>query len=57
MHVLCLNDFSCLDALVFVAEIVTIGSSLELLSCVKFIAPENVLCYGMKLSNILMHNK
>ena len=44
MHVLCLNDFSCLDALVFVAEIVTIGSSLELLSCVKFIGPETVLC-------------
>ena len=44
MHLLCLNDFSCLNALLFVAEIFTTGSCLELLSCVKVIAPETVLC-------------
>ena len=44
MHLLCLNDFSCLDALLFVAEIFTIGSCLELQPFVKFIAPETVLC-------------
>ena len=43
MHLLCLNDFSCLNALLFVAEIFTAGSCLELLPCVKFVAPETVL--------------
>ena len=44
MHLLYLNHFSCLDALLFVAEIFTIGSCLELQPFVKFIAPETVLC-------------
>ena len=44
MHLLCLNDFSCVDALLFVAEIFTTNSCLELIPCVKFIAPEPVFC-------------
>ena len=44
MHLLCLNDFACLDALLFVAEIFTTNSCLELIPCVKFIAPEPVFC-------------
>ena len=44
MHLLCLNDFSCLNALLLVAEIFTTGSFLELLPCVNFVAPETVLC-------------
>jgi hypothetical protein len=43
MHLLCLNDFSCLDASLFVAEIFTTGSGLGLLPCVKFIALETIL--------------
>ena len=44
MHLLRFNDFSCLDDLLFVAKIFTTGSFLELLHCVKFIAPEAMLC-------------
>ena len=44
LYLLCLNDFSCLDALLFVAEIFTTNSCLELIPCVKFIAPEPVFC-------------
>ena len=44
MHLVCLNDFSCLNALLFVPEIFTTGSCLELLPCVKVRAPEPVLC-------------
>ena len=43
MHLLCLNDFSCLDALPFLAEIFTTGLCLDLLPCVNLIAPETVL--------------
>ena len=39
MHLLCLNDFSCLNALLFVAEILTTGACIELQPCVKFIEP------------------
>jgi len=49
MHLLCLNDCSCLNALLFVAEIFTAGSCLELLPCVKFVAPETVLCLWNKI--------
>ena len=49
IHLLCLNDFSCLDALIFVAKIFTTYSCLELLPCVKFIAPETILCLGNEI--------
>jgi hypothetical protein len=49
MHLHSLNDFSCVDALLFVAEIFTTGSCLKLLPCVKYIAPETVLSLWNKI--------
>ena len=49
MHLLCLNDFSCLNALLFVADIFTTGSCLELLAQVKFVEPKPILCLWNKI--------
>ena len=49
MHLLCLNDFSCLNALLFVAEMFTTGSCLELLAQVKFVEPKPILCLWNKI--------